>query len=340
MTTISLFDKIIIVGKDSRRWDRKLCKYVEDDIPQGYIVDPSNKKSLESALHWAKWTEYIGEFHRDTRKYDEEILHEGIIYEFDNSDFRMELFDSAHGSSEGGKLSFWNCKIIKDDKEFIIGISSDLLLDVLRYNDFIQGVCQSTLMFGRCKGGVGLLSTNMPTYQQALADVERKKNMNKGKTSKVVEGRVYETTTLSNVYLGKMYSWYEPIYSKESNYYYYSNVLVGFKRREKPVPLYFYPCWYEDKTKMSDYKDSLWGISRIKPPSRKESTDKFVEIDMTMQEMVDIVNDKNISAWHNPNYTNRVFWDNDLIGISASDTEFEFPNVLKEILTSAKLKIE
>ena len=91
---------------------------------------------------------------------------------------------------------------------------------------------------------------------------------------------------------------------------------------------------------MSDYKDSLWGISRIKPPSRKESTDKFVEIDMTMQEMVDIVNDKNISAWHNPNYTNRVFWDNDLIGISASDTEFEFPNVLKEILTSAKLKIE
>ena len=35
-------DKIIIVAKDSRRWDRNECRYICDDIPQGYIVKPQN----------------------------------------------------------------------------------------------------------------------------------------------------------------------------------------------------------------------------------------------------------------------------------------------------------
>jgi hypothetical protein len=112
-----LVGKIILVGKELRK---------DEEHMQAYLVDPSNKKQLESALHWAKWVEY-GPYDRETRKYEWSIDHDGTEFEFDNTGFSLELLDCAGGSSQGGKLSFWNCLVTKDDHVFKIGINSDML---------------------------------------------------------------------------------------------------------------------------------------------------------------------------------------------------------------------
>ena len=145
---------------------------------------------------------------------------------------------------------------------------------------------------------------------------------------------------VNNVYLGKLYSWYEPVYSNGRYGYSWDRKLIGLKKRENPVPLYFYPSWYEDKSKMSDYKESLWSIDQIKPPSRKESADKFVELDMTMEDFCKLINEKNISAWYNPNYKEHYFWKPEMLGISASDSEFEFPEAILAIFKESKMTIE
>ena len=89
---------------------------------------------------------------------------------------------TSENSSQGGKLSFWNCRLTKDDKTFIIGIATNLLLNVLKNNTFIDGKCQSPLMFARCKGGVGILSENMESYKTKTKECIEylKRNLNFG----------------------------------------------------------------------------------------------------------------------------------------------------------------
>ena len=110
-------EKVIIVAKACRHWENG--EYTIDGTYQGYVVDAGNKEMLESARNWAKWTEYVQPYDRETRTYAAVIDHEGIEHEFDNEGFTLTLLESADGSSQGGKLSFWNCKISKGDKEFI-----------------------------------------------------------------------------------------------------------------------------------------------------------------------------------------------------------------------------
>ena len=91
-----------------------------------------------------------------------------------------------------------------DGKSFIVGINSDYLLEILRYNDFVKGVCQSTMSFARCKGGVGMLNEAMPSYQQFLQDEEQRVAMSKGKTKKRIPGHLYKTLTDGHVFFGKI----------------------------------------------------------------------------------------------------------------------------------------
>ena len=177
-------EKIIIVSKVHKIWDSSLGRYSTDESYQGYVVDPGNKSQLETALNWAEWSERYGEYNKETHRYENEIEHVGGIHEFVNEGFTLTLLESADGSSQGGKLSFWNCKISKDGKDFIIGIASDYLLEILLHNDFKKGVCQSTLSFARCKGGVGMMNKSMPSYQQFLKDEELRASMKKCKTKK------------------------------------------------------------------------------------------------------------------------------------------------------------
>jgi hypothetical protein len=324
-------EKIIIVAKECRFWDKVTRQYTTDNTYQGYVVEPGNKEMLENALGWAKWTEYKGEYNKDTRRYDEQIEHEGEIHEFVNEGFTLELLETAGGSSQGGKLSFWNCKVSKDGKEFIIGIASDYLLDILKYNDFIKGVCQATLSFARCKGGVGMMNKEMPSYQQFLQDEQHRAAMKKGKTKKREPGHLYSTLTGGDVYFGTFYRWYEPVYEETRGWY---KKLVGYKKLSEPVVRYWQPWYDEEFTKMSEYLERSFYFSDS-TPARTDSG-VVAEIDMTNEEVVEWKLSK-IFAADNDGYSPGAFWE--YVGLSASNESYEMPDYVKQWLISKGCKV-
>ena len=81
----SVYDKVVIVIKEQST--------LYEDIPQAYIVNPSDKKQMNSALNWAQG--------RNNAKVK--------VIETSNDNFKLTLLDSARNSYQGGKLSFWNC---------------------------------------------------------------------------------------------------------------------------------------------------------------------------------------------------------------------------------------
>lgn len=326
-------EKIIIVSKVHKIWDYKLGRYSTDEDYQGYVVDPGNKTQLESALNWAKWTEYRGEYNKETRRYDVQIEHEGEVHEFENDGFTLTLLESADGSSQGGKLSFWNCKVSKDGKEFIVGIASDYLLEILLHNDFVKGVCQSTLSFARCKGGVGMMNKSMPSYQQFLKDEELRNSMKKGKTKKREPGHLYSTLTGGDVYFSTFYKWYEPVYEQRG--YLYGRELIGFKRLEKPEEAYWEP-WYDDRhTKKSEYFERSFYLSRSLPA--RTDSGAVVEIDITDEEVIAKYTEKVITSIVERGTTFSTF--DNFIGLSTDKHSYELPELLRELIIKRGLKI-
>lgn len=325
-------EEVIIVAKECRVWDTKSGTYFTDGKYQGYVVDANNKDMLASAHGWAKWTECTGAYNRDTHRYEKEIEHVGIEHRFKNEGFTLELLESADGSSQGGKLSFWNCKISKDGKEFIIGIASDFLLEILLHNDFVKGKCQTTLSFARCKGGVGMTTKDMSIYKQFLADEEKRNKVKKCKTKTREMGHLYSTLTGGNVYFGKFYRWYEPIYENPHRHY-YGETLVGFKRLAEPVVLYWEP-WYDSRyTKMSEYaKRSLyWSQST---PARVDDG-QVAELDITLDEALDRCLEGIFKTSENT-----VGWCANYVGVSTNNVEYVMPEYIKEYLTKNRLYIK
>lgn len=162
-----------------------------DGISQAYLVATGDfSKSLETAKNWAREREWDSE----TRKYTYLDTYE--IYETDNKDFEISIYDSAGGSSQGGKLSFWNCLIRKDGKEFLLGIQADSLCELLKVVDFHKGVCQE---------GVSIYRNKMVKVARTV-DVSYDKVVLSGKkTSKWEKGKVYRTKTMSSICLGELY---------------------------------------------------------------------------------------------------------------------------------------
>ena len=197
-----LFDKVILVGRELHSKSDK--KYM-----QAYLVDPKDKKQLESARYWARWTEYGSSYINDEGKrvHEYEIEHKPVEITLDNEGFEFELLECAGGSSQGGKLSFWNCLISKGEYTFKVGIAADLLLDLLKENDFVKGKCTDKVLFARQSGKVGVLTKNSNSYNEALKDEELKKMMSK-KTTKYNIGDNVLTTTLNQIYMGTVYRYY------------------------------------------------------------------------------------------------------------------------------------
>ena len=165
---IRIDDEVIIV-------ERPLIHLEEDTIPQGYVVNIQNEKMLATAKEWARNTEYIRD---ENNKIIYEngkpkiVEHEGIVHTYKNGTFDFVIYDSADGSSQGGKLSFWTA-IIKapDEKEFRVGINADILLDLLKYNTFVNGACTNKVWLGRIKGNrVGAFTETMPDFEKAKQD--------------------------------------------------------------------------------------------------------------------------------------------------------------------------
>ena len=162
-----------------------------DGISQAYLVATGDfSKSLETAKNWASKREWDSE----NRKYTYLDTYE--IYETDNKDFEISIYDSADGSSQGGKLSFWNCLIRKDGKEFLLGIQADSLCELLKVANFHKGVCQE---------GVSIYRNKMVKVARTV-DVSYDKVVLSGKkTSKWEKGKVYRTKTMSSICLGEIY---------------------------------------------------------------------------------------------------------------------------------------
>lgn len=298
----SLFNKIILICRPPDK----------NGIYQAYLCDPKNKKQIENARGWGRTTIY-GEYDKETHSYPNKKTFDAEEFEFDNEDFELYLYDSAHGSSQGGKLSFWNCLVKKDDKTFRIGINSDLLLNLLLASNFTKGKCEDKVLFARCRGEVGVLHEGMEEYKRALNDMESKQKIKK-KTSKHIVGHNYVTLTEDDIYLGDFYQWYEPIYEKTSNRswpYGTKDILVALKKLEKPIVYKLFDRTHEFSS-MKEYCDYFkkeknlysWRFKE-KLPSRTEG-DVVIKLDATNEDWEDVLKEtrnkeiKNAKVYYKP----------------------------------------
>ena len=247
-----LIDKIILVCRDVADHEESTSIHAKRRDYQAYLVDPSNNKQLESARHWAKWTEY-GPSHKneETGKWEREyeIEHKPIEFEFDNNGFELELLDCAGGSSQGGKLSFWNCVVTKDDNRFIIGINSDMLLDLLKNATFVCGKCQSHLIFITQKGRVGMTVEGSDIYQQCVRDRELMSSLKKTQTSKFQFGDKISTATINDVYLGTINRYYVFDPGRNNDYRYGFNLRdCTITKLRKPVTYHLFESLHRERS--------------------------------------------------------------------------------------------
>lgn len=265
----TLYDEVTLVIKKENSY-----KYKE--YPQGYVVNPKDKKQLNTAINWGRIRHYKkdknGEYIVDSKGNSICDILEPEIITVKNEGFKLTLLDCANGSYQGGKLSFWNCLIKNKEVECVVGIDSKLLLNVLLQNNFTHGTCEKELKFARCSGGVGLLNENMTEYKEALKDMESKRNINKNKTSKWREGHNYITLTKDDTYLGKLYC---PISIdvKHSYEYFSSNeICITFSKNKNP---YRYCVVETDRlsniTKLSNLFEKLYKNSLNKKEELEKS---------------------------------------------------------------------
>jgi hypothetical protein len=254
-----LLDNIMLICRDEEH-------YKSTDALQAYLVDPANKKQLESARSWAAWTEYGPSIKTESGKWEREWTkeHEPIEYTFGNQHFKLELLDCAGGSSQGGKLSFWNCIVSKEGKKFKIGINSDMLLELLKNATFIKGVCQDDLLFVTDNGRVGMCAEGSQVHRSAIRDMELKAESKKKAVSKFSFGDIITTPTLREVYLGTITQYYTFDQGRNNGYgYYYLNYHdCTITKLAKPITYHVFDSIYGEKTKVSDflndYGTSCW----------------------------------------------------------------------------------
>ena len=194
-----LLDKIMLVCQD-----KKEC----EDYYFAYLVDPSNKKQLESARRWGEVINY-GRYDPQTRTHPDKKVIPAVEFTFENNGFKFSLLDCAGGSSQGGKLSFWNCIVEKDNNKFKIGINSEMLLSLLRDASFVKGVCTEEVCFVTKSGKVGIAIKDSDLYKEAQADMKIKSDLSKSQTSAYKPGDNVVTLSTDMFYLGTVYRHYK-----------------------------------------------------------------------------------------------------------------------------------
>lgn len=285
-----LLDRIMLVCRDHPTYtDSYNYSESTETIYQAYLVDPSNKKQLETARHWAKWIEYGPSYKNDEGEWvrDYKIEHKSVEFDYENNGFSLELRDCASESSQGGKLSFWNCLVTKDDKTFLIGINSEMLLDLLKSATFINGSCQSQLIFITKNGKVGMTVEGSETWQLCIKDRELKNSMKASMTSKYSFGDIVKTPTLTEVYLGTITQYYTFDQGSNDRYGYRS---VNYRdcaitKLAKPVTYHLFDNPYLGEKKLSDfiesYKKSIYSYPDLKKTCPKRTVDGRFDLDCT-----------------------------------------------------------
>ena len=300
-----LIDKIMLVCRDIAEHEESTSIHAKRRDYQAYLVDPSNKKQLESARHWAKWTEYgprIKNEETDRWEYKYIVEHAPVEFEFDNNGFELELLDCAGGSSQGGKLSFWNCLVTKENNRFIIGINSDMLLDLLKNATFINGKCQSPLIFITQKGKVGMTVEGSETYQQCLRDRDMKKELKSKATSKFSFGDRVKTATIDDVYLGAITQYYTFDPGINADRHTYFNYGLNYKactitKLAKPIVHHIFEYagkhWRSGKERtlseiVQEYNSSVYACQGIQRSLPKRYIDGKITMDCTEEEFKEL----------------------------------------------------
>ena len=147
---------------------------------KAYVADASDSSQLSTGHRWAG------------TGYREETL--------DNRGFKLRLMDSPGRSySQGGKLSFCMCEVIRDDSRWEIGIDTEMLIEILKMSTCINGEIQNELMFARRSGKLGMIAMDSEFYEQAMTDKEIREKVSK--TRKPKPGYLHEALTVKSVYM-------------------------------------------------------------------------------------------------------------------------------------------
>lgn len=196
----------------------------------GYVVEHGDKEALEKAKNWAR-----------TQTWDQNLrkhvaTHEPEVHTFENEGFTAKIMESAGGSSQGGRLSFWMCEVEKDGVKFRIGVNDAVLADLIRNSTIKNGVVQEKVMFARRAGQPGLIHEGMDSYQEAMADTKHKADMKAmKKTNKWGIGGVYSSITMTDICIGEVYDTLEHYVEEEPYGTWYSRKKDKFRKRETPV---------------------------------------------------------------------------------------------------------
>lgn len=242
----------------------------------GYIFEAEDENARKSAEGWARRYDNQWDSTKDT------ITYEPDVHIFENGGFSVTILDSAGGSSQGGRLSFWKCKVEKDGVEFIVGVNDAILADLIRNSDIEKGKVKQPLMFARRGGQPGFIHEGMEAYKEAVADMKKKADLKSAKkTTKWELGGVYSTLTQTDICLGEVWDQYEEIQSEPTGWY--GRRETTLEKRKKPVKVYAWTHFYSfqgDKElpdsleelleKELEDKKHVW-FSTGRPPARAKS---------------------------------------------------------------------
>ena len=293
-TGIKIYKEVIIVARkyNHRYWDNEKATWIDTDSPQAYVVEKGNTKMLTSARGWAG-SDYVE-------------------YEFENGNFTFSLYNAAQGSSQGGKLSFWNCLISIEDKSFFVGISSEILCELLKNSTFINGICKEKVYLGRINGNVGAFTSNMDLFKKGQED---EKVRNEKKTSNYVHGDFVYNLKEERTYLGEGYKYFELArgtynYNLDFRSRNKNTFTLDFKNANKKVYIYKEKLsWssflyttnnkvprFVDKEKHEDIKDLETAVNdaaeeRINYYTKSNGNKEYID-DSTFEEKVKVL------AWH------------------------------------------
>ena len=305
------------------------------NYPQAMIASSNKPEAIDTAKRWASGKYY---------NYTEDDYIEYII---DNKDIKLEILDSAKGSSQGGKLSFWNCLLSKDDMKVVVGIGSDLLLELLKSSTFINGKCEDKLIMARIGQHWGALHEKMEQYKEAIRDIQLSQKIEGAKkTSKWEKGYEYYSKTRSDIYLYDLYVW--RICERINDYWYYSNPHYKITEFKTPKKIKVTECvgWIKNrefktlsqlmangggKYSSEYYKEYLKLPPRIKG-------EKILDIDLDAND-IELLLQKNREKTENEYFSSCPNWFSYVIssfGVSA--TPYERPKLSERLLKEIKEK--
>ena len=227
--------------------------YIDDEssIPKAYVVFGDNKKSLENAHKWAG---------KDA--VDREVS--------GSTEFTFEILECAGHSSQGGKLSFWNCRIRNTDEniDVSVGVNSEILCMLLQETTFINGVCQGNVILAKYDGQLGVVCKGTESYNEAIQSQLKKDSLKKGKTTKWEKGFEYRTQTTSDIWIGDAY---RPL-TVESDYF---NHKYTYDLRNIGKKFHVIMQTWCVERNSGDYNDCAWHYTKFVKsfPSRQKNDD-------------------------------------------------------------------